>query len=91
MNGSWQPLWWMVIHTSWCPESAGFFEQVGRNTGYIIHPDEILAENFVKLAIGISDPVSEFGIRIQPPGSRPSGREPVLPAISAALRCLRQS
>jgi hypothetical protein len=27
----------------------GFFEQIGRNTGYIIHPDEILAENFVLL------------------------------------------
>lgn len=27
----------------------GFFEQVGRNTGYILHPDEILAENFVHM------------------------------------------
>lgn len=27
----------------------GFFEQVGRNTNYIIHPEEILAENFVLL------------------------------------------
>lgn len=27
----------------------GFFEQIGRNTRYIIHPDEILAENFVLL------------------------------------------
>ena len=26
---------------------TGFFEQVGRNTRYIIHPEEILAENFV--------------------------------------------
>jgi hypothetical protein len=26
---------------------SGFFEQVGRNTQYIIHPEEILAENFV--------------------------------------------
>jgi hypothetical protein len=25
---------------------AGFFEQVGRNTDYIIHPEEILADNF---------------------------------------------
>jgi hypothetical protein len=30
-------------------EAGGFFEQVGRNTQYIIHPDEILADNFVHL------------------------------------------
>jgi hypothetical protein len=28
---------------------VGFFEQVGRNTGYIIHPEEILADNFADL------------------------------------------
>ena len=28
----------------------GFHEQVGRNTGYIIHPEEILADNFAQLA-----------------------------------------
>lgn len=26
-----------------------FFEQIGRNTSYVIHPDEILADNFVHL------------------------------------------
>jgi hypothetical protein len=31
---------------------SGFFEQVGRNTQYIIHPEEILAENFVLLLFG---------------------------------------
>src|SRR5262249_39721156 len=31
---------------------SGYFEQIGRNTGYIIHPDEILAENFQKLVTG---------------------------------------
>lgn len=30
----------------------GFYEQVGRNTGYIIHPEEILADNFEYLLIG---------------------------------------
>jgi hypothetical protein len=30
----------------------GFVEQVGRNTGYIIHPEEILADNFKLLATG---------------------------------------
>ena len=28
----------------------GFHEQVGRNTGYVIHPEEILADNFAQLA-----------------------------------------
>ena len=30
-------------------EVTGYYEQVGRNTGYLIHPDEILADNFVLL------------------------------------------
>src|ERR1051326_4385906 len=34
---------------------SGFFEQVGRNTNYIIHPEEILAENFALLMIGKRD------------------------------------
>ena len=32
-------------------EVSGFFEQVGRNTNYIIHPEEILAENFALLIL----------------------------------------
>lgn len=31
---------------------SGFFEQVGKNTRYIIHPEEILADNFALLVIG---------------------------------------
>jgi hypothetical protein len=31
---------------------SGFIKQVGRNTGYIIHPEEILADNFVLLVLG---------------------------------------
>lgn len=30
-------------------EIEGFYEQVGRNTTYIIHPEEIMADNFVLL------------------------------------------
>lgn len=30
---------------------SGFMEQVGRNTNYIIHPDEILADNFALLVL----------------------------------------
>jgi hypothetical protein len=33
-------------------EVQGFYEQIGRNTRYVIHPDEILAENFVLLING---------------------------------------
>lgn len=32
-------------------EVRGFFEQVGRNTDYIIHPEEILADNFALLFV----------------------------------------
>lgn len=35
------------------PEQVSrFFEQVGRNTDYVIHPEEILADNFALLIIG---------------------------------------
>ena len=31
---------------------SGFFEQIGQNTEYLLHPEEILADNFALLAIG---------------------------------------
>jgi hypothetical protein len=31
-------------------QTPAFFERIGRNTKYIIHPDEILADNFVLMA-----------------------------------------
>jgi hypothetical protein len=31
---------------------TGFFEQVGRNTDYILHPEEIMADNFAFTLIG---------------------------------------
>jgi hypothetical protein len=31
---------------------TGFFEQVGENTQYVIHPEEILADNFSQLVVG---------------------------------------
>ena len=35
------------------PKSVeSYFDQIGRNTGYIIHPDEILADNFVHMVLG---------------------------------------
>ena len=33
----------------------GFYDQVGRNTGYVIHPEEILADNFALLYRGVRD------------------------------------
>jgi len=36
-------------------ETPGYFEAIGRNTGYIIHPEEVLAENFVLLLAGKQD------------------------------------
>jgi hypothetical protein len=34
---------------------SGFFEQVGKNTDYIIHPEEILADNFALLVLSRKD------------------------------------
>jgi hypothetical protein len=34
---------------------TGFFEQIGRNTQYIIHPEEIVSDNFALLALGTRD------------------------------------
>jgi hypothetical protein len=31
---------------------TGLFEQIGRNTDYVIHPEEILASNFELLVTG---------------------------------------
>ncbi|MEX2176948.1 MAG: hypothetical protein WD872_21480 [Pirellulaceae bacterium] len=52
-DGAWQPAMKgeqpVVIDPKNLP---AFFEQIGRNTNYIIHPDEILADNFVHLVMG---------------------------------------
>jgi hypothetical protein len=36
----------------WSDETPDYLEQIGRNTEYIIHPEEILADNFVLLLEG---------------------------------------
>ena len=33
-------------------EARSFLDQIGKNSGHIIHPDEILAENLVKMLNG---------------------------------------
>jgi hypothetical protein len=30
---------------------SGFMEQVGKNTDYVIHPEEVLADNFALLVL----------------------------------------
>ena len=47
-----------VIYTM--QQVQNFFEQVGRNTNYIIHPEEIMAENFTHAILsteGLEDPI----------------------------------
>ncbi len=53
--------------TYWIPEDnrpndvtqyTNFYTQIGENTGYIIHPDEILADNFIYLAKATENPAS---------------------------------
>ena len=35
--------------------TPGYHEKIGRNSGYVIHPEEVLADNFVLLLHGSSD------------------------------------
>ncbi len=39
-------------------KNTGFHEQIGSNTDYVIHPDEVLADNFALLALSKKDPSS---------------------------------
>lgn len=49
-DGKWQPVLSGESPILLEPQkSASFMEQIGKNTGYIIHPDEILADNFIHL------------------------------------------
>jgi hypothetical protein len=36
-------------------KEPAYFEKIGRNTDYVIHPDEILADNFVRLVMADKD------------------------------------
>jgi hypothetical protein len=44
---------------------GGFLEQIGRNTKYIIHPEEILADNFAQLVTGQTGPSPEVHQRLR--------------------------
>ena len=46
-------------------EVSGFFEQVGSNTQYIIHPEELLADNFAQMVVGETPRSPEIHKRIE--------------------------
>jgi hypothetical protein len=61
-------------------EVSGFFEQVGRNTDYIIHPEEILADNFAVLVLGARNVRSpDVLTRIRGVLEKAGGAEQVVP------------
>jgi len=52
-DGKWQPAVSGGLPVLLDPTQVpSFLEQIGQNTGYIIHPDEILADNFKELVKG---------------------------------------
>jgi len=52
-DGKWQAVFHDEQPTVVDPRKLpGFYEKIGKNTGYIIHPDEILADNFIYLVTG---------------------------------------
>ena len=60
-------------------EVSGYFEQIGRNSSYIIHPEEILAVNFALIVTGETEfpsPEVAEGIRsVLRGGVDPTGQE----------------
>lgn len=56
VEGRWQPAVDAAGQLRWIETSnASFHAQIGENTKYIIHPDEVLADNFAFLALGRKD------------------------------------
>lgn len=55
-GGRWQPVLKngeaIVINVR---DEAAFVDKIGKNTNYVIHPDEILADNFVRLVMADGD------------------------------------
>lgn len=52
-EGKWQSVYHGDQPTVIDPKKLpAYFEKIGKNTGYIIHPDEILADNFMFLVAG---------------------------------------
>ena len=57
-------------------QASDFFEQVGKNTAYIIHPEEILADNFALLVLQERNVPSPEIIRKLEEILKDSGRAP---------------
>ena len=64
----------------------GFFEEVGRNTDYIIHPEEILADNFALLVTGKTDVPSPQILEGMRRALNGAGSAPLLPRPPAEMR-----
>lgn len=47
-----------------------FYEQIGTNTQYIIHPDEVLADNFVLMSLSVKDEAVLKDFNIRPAGKK---------------------
>jgi len=55
-NNTWQPLLKDGEPVLYSPQNLqGFWDKIGKNTNYIIHPEEIMASNFVLLVTGKKD------------------------------------
>ena len=48
----------------------GFYEQIGTNTEYIIHPDEVLADNFILMCLSNEDEKVLDEYKIREPGRK---------------------
>jgi hypothetical protein len=55
-DGMWQPVMVGPQPAVLDPrQEPAYFEKIGKNTNYVIHPDEILADNFVRLVMDDRD------------------------------------
>jgi len=61
-------------------ETDGFYEQIGHNTKYIWHPEEILADNFVQLVMGSEELPSPFVVQRMAETFRQNNQPASLPA-----------
>ncbi len=62
---------WQLRATPLSPEQmTGFYQQIGDNTDYIIHPDEIVAENFTLLVLRENGKLKRPAKRLSPKGAQ---------------------
>ncbi len=74
-DGHWQPVLQAGQPAFHQPaEVENFFTRIGRNTQYIIHPEEVLADNFVLLMLGDHDAPNPEILSRMSDTLRPTGR-----------------